>query len=115
MATYFSGVTLFDGRTLKTKSGVLVSNGRISWVGPHARAPREARAAHEEEGGGRTLTPGLIDCHVHLCFVGSPDFEEEARGMTPTLAALHAARNAGHHLDHGVTTVRDLGGLDSVV
>jgi imidazolonepropionase-like amidohydrolase len=115
VATYFSGVTLFDGRTLKTKSGVLVSDGRISWVGPHARAPREARAAHEEEGRGRTITPGLIDCHVHLCFVGSPDFEEEARGMTPTLAALHAARNAVHHLDHGVTTVRDLGGLDSVV
>ena len=115
MATYFSGVTLFDGRTLKTKSGVLVSNGRISWVGPHARAPREARAAHEEEGRGRTLTPGLIDCHVHLCFAGSPDFEEEARGLTPTLAALRAAQNAVRHLDHGVTTVRDLGGVDSVV
>jgi len=115
MATYFAGVTLFDGRTIKTKSGVLVADGRISWVGPHARAPREARAAHEEEGRGRTLTPGLIDCHVHLCFCGSADFEEEARELTPTLAALHAAGNAVKHLDRGVTTVRDLGGVDSVV
>jgi imidazolonepropionase-like amidohydrolase len=35
--------------------------------------------------------------------------------LTPALAALHAARNAVRHLEHGVTTVRDVGGVDSVV
>ena len=115
MATYFSGVTLFDGRTLKTRAGVLVTEGRIEWVGPHARAPRLARAAHEQEGAGRTLTPGLIDCHVHLCFDGTADFAGEARAMTPTLASLKASRNAVRQLEHGVTTVRDLGGVGSVV
>ena len=39
MATYFASVALFDGRTLKTKQGVLVADGRIRWVGAHARAP----------------------------------------------------------------------------
>ena len=66
MSHYFSNVTVFDGRTVKTKQGVHVAGGTIEWVGPHARAPRVARAASEVEGTGRTLTPGLIDCHVHL-------------------------------------------------
>jgi len=115
VATYFANVTLFDGRALRTRAGVLVSNGAISWVGPHARAPREARAAHEEEGTGKTLTPGLIDCHVHLCFDGTADFAAEARELTEPLATLKAVRNMGRQLDRGVTTVRDLGGTGSVV
>ena len=110
MATYFANVTLFDGRALKTKAGVLVANGTISWVGAHARAPREARAAHEVDGAGKTVTPGLIDCHVHLCFDGSADFAGEAREMTnDAVATVKAVRNAARNLEHGVTTVRDLG------
>ena len=108
---YVSNVTLFDGRTVKQRAGVLVSEGRIEWVGVHARAPRAARDAAEIEGRGRTLTPGLIDCHVHLCFDGSADFAAEAREMTTDAAAtVKAVRNAARTLEHGVTTVRDLGG-----
>jgi imidazolonepropionase-like amidohydrolase len=111
MATYFSNATVFDGRTLKTKAGVLTSNGTIEWVGAHARAPRAASAALEVDGRGRTLTPGLIDCHVHLCFDGGADFAGEAREMTSdSVAAVKAVRNAARTLEAGVTTVRDLGG-----
>ncbi len=114
MATYFANVTLFDGRTVRTRAGVLVSDGTVAWVGAHARAPREARAAHEVEGRGKTLAPGLIDCHVHLCFEGGPDWEAEARGLTEAGAALKAVRNLARHLERGVTTVRDLGGIGAV-
>ena len=117
MPTYVSNVTLFDGRTVKQKAGVLVSEGRIEWVGTHARAPRSARGADEIDGRGRTLTPGLIDCHVHLCFDGGADFAGEAREMTTdAVATVKAVRNAARTLDRGVTTVRDLGGRgDSVI
>lgn len=115
MATYFANVTIFDGRALKTKAGALVANGTIAWVGAHARAPREARAAHEVDGAGKTLTPGLIDCHVHLCFDGSADFAGEAREMTnDAVATVKAVRNAARNLEHGVTTVRDLGAPGAV-
>lgn len=114
MATYFANVTLFDGRTVRTRAGVLVSDGTVAWVGAHARAPREARAAHEVEGRGKTLAPGLIDCHVHLCFEGLADFEAEARGTTEARATLKAVRNLARHLERGVTTVRDLGGVGAV-
>jgi imidazolonepropionase-like amidohydrolase len=115
MSQYFANVTLFDGRTVRSKQGVLVSGGAIEWVGAHGRAPRATRAAQEIPGAGRTLTPGLIDCHVHLIFDGQADFEGESRGLTPARAAIKAERNAERHLRAGVTTVRDLGGLDSVV
>jgi imidazolonepropionase-like amidohydrolase len=114
LATYFAGVTLFDGRTTRQNAGVLVADGTIQWVGTHARAPREARAAAGIEGDGRMLTPGLVDCHVHLCFDGGPDFVAEAQAGE-VYAGVKCLRNAERHLEAGVTTVRDLGGLGSVV
>jgi imidazolonepropionase-like amidohydrolase len=113
VATYVANVTLFDGRTLRTKAGVLVADGHVEWVGAHARAPRLVRAAVEVEGSGKTLAPGLIDVHVHLCFDGAADFAAEAREMASSAAAaIKAVRNAARTLEHGVTTVRDLGGRD---
>src|SRR5712691_11682743 len=114
MATYFSRVTAFDGRKVREKVGVLVSGGTIQWLGAHARAPRDARSAEEVEGAGRTLTPGLIDCHVHLCFDGGADFVAEA-AVTEAYAAVKCVGNAARQIAAGVTTVRDLGGLGAVV
>ena len=114
MATYVANVTLFDGRRVRERAGVLATGGRVAWVGAHARAPREARAAEAVDGAGMTLTPGLIDCHVHLCFDGAPDFVAEA-GVTEPYAAIKCVGNAARHLAAGVTTVRDLGGFRSVV
>src|SRR3990172_1383564 len=117
MATYVSNVTLFDGRTSKKNAGVLFSDGALEWVGAHARAPKAARPAEEGPGRGKTLTPGLIDCHVHLCFDGSADFAPEALEFaTDALATVRAVRNAARTLGYGVTTVRDLGARgDSVI
>jgi imidazolonepropionase-like amidohydrolase len=65
------------------------------------------------DGQDRVLSPGLIDCHVHLCFDGSPDFVAEAR-VTEPYAAVKCVANAARHLASGVTTVRDLGGFRDV-
>ena len=113
-ATYVANLTVFDGRAARAKQGVLMDEGVIAWVGPHLRAPRAARSATVVEGEGRTLTPGIIDCHVHLQFDGGADFEAEGVSLTPALAALKAAENLKRHLANGVTTVRDLGGMDAV-
>lgn len=114
MSSYFADVTLFDGRSVRRRQGVLASNGRITWVGSHTRAPREARTAVPVETSGGTLTPGLIDCHVHLCFDGGADFVAEA-AVTEAYAAVKCVGNAARQLAAGVTTVRDLGGLGAVV
>jgi imidazolonepropionase-like amidohydrolase len=110
-ATYVADVTLFDGRRVRRRQGVLVEAGLISWVGPHARAPRGSAAARAVDGAGKTLTPGLIDCHVHLSFDGSNDFAGEAARMDVAIASIKATVNLRKQLAAGVTTVRDLGGL----
>jgi imidazolonepropionase-like amidohydrolase len=114
MATYFEDVTLFDGLTVKRKAGVLVADGMVQWVGAHSRAPRAARGATPVDGRGRSVSPGLIDSHVHLCFDGEADFVREAEATEP-YAAVKCVRNGERHLAAGVTTVRDLGGLGAVV
>ena len=113
-AFYIADVTVFDGRRAREHAGVLVDEGTIRWVGSHGRAPKEARTARAVESRGRTLAPGLIDCHVHLCFDGEANFVNEAN-VSEAYAAIKCTVNARRHLDAGVTTVRDLGGFGAVV
>jgi imidazolonepropionase-like amidohydrolase len=108
--SYVADVTLFDGATVKARQGVLLDGARIAWVGAHTRAPRAALDARTVDGGGRTLTPGLIDCHVHLNFDGTADFAGEAAALDQAVGAIKGTANLRRHLEAGVTTVRDLGG-----
>ena len=114
-ATYIADVTLFDGRTIHQRIGVLIEDDRIAWVGRHASAPSEARDVARVEGHGRTLSPGLIDAHVHLAWDGTNDMAAESQGMTDEVAREKALRNLRRHLAAGVTTVRDLGAPSTVI
>ncbi len=60
---------------------------------------------------GRTLMPGLIDAHVHVC---SLDVEvgREQRDYPTSLLAYEIGRVIEQTLDQGYTTVRDAGGAD---
>jgi imidazolonepropionase-like amidohydrolase len=116
VAFYVSNTSMFDGHGARAKAGVLVEGDRVAWVGAHARSPRRARAAYEIEGKDLALTPGLIDVHVHLSFDGGADFAGEAREMTSdAIATVKAAHNAARTVEHGVTTVRDLGSRGDAV
>ena len=58
----FRNVAVFDGSRSLPRTDVLISDGRISRVGTVSSVPQGATIV---EGEGRTLLPGLIDCHVH--------------------------------------------------
>jgi imidazolonepropionase-like amidohydrolase len=107
---YVADVTLFDGRRVQAHRGVLVQGERVAWVGAHTRAPREAVRARAVDGAGATLSPGLIDCHVHLSMDGTADFASEAQALNEARAVAKATANLRRHLAAGVTSVRDLGG-----
>jgi len=64
-------------------AAVVITDGRIAWIGPRADLP-PVEAAETERLGGRWLTPGLIDCHTHLVFGGdrSGEFEQRLGGAT---------------------------------
>src|SRR5437899_3071278 len=59
---------------------------------------------------GRTLMPGLIDCHAHLFLAESSRRALEAWPLT--LVAARAVVLARAMLERGCTTVRDTGGAD---
>ena len=83
-------VSMRDARIDRDQT-VIVRGDRIESVGPAESTPipDDARVI---EGHGRWLFPGLIDAHVHIRAIDLPDY-----------------------LRYGVTTVRDLAGLDSVL
>lgn len=92
---------------------VAVEGRRIAWMGPTSQAPgfSEDRVV---EGGGCTLLPGLINCHVHLCNDGSADLFAQVRDDSVPFATLRGARGARLTLESGVTTVRDCGAADGI-
>ena len=68
------------------KAAIAARNGRIVFAGPEAELPGrpEDLALRVERLDGRWITPGLIDCHVHL-----DGHDNYALG---SLAAAHAER-----------------------
>jgi len=107
-----TGALLMDGTGAEPVRGraVVVEDGRITQVVEAGRAPR----GRQIDLAGCTLLPGLINCHVHLCFGGEPDPVRAIRDEPHALTALKVLRRAQDTLEAGVTTVRDLGGRDYV-
>jgi len=61
---------------------------------------------------GLTLLPGLINCHVHLCFGGEADPAAALQKDPYATTVIKAVLRARQTVEAGVTTVRDLGGRD---
>jgi len=100
-----------DGKVLENGS-VLVEGDRILKVGKAGmRIPRGTRKISMA---GRTLFPGFIDTHVHLCLDGSADSVGKLNLESAPVTAIRAARQAQETLMAGVTSVRDMGGKDGV-
>lgn len=51
-------------------AAIAVRDGLITWVGPTRELPDTLAALPRHDGGGRLVTPGLIDCHTHLVYGG---------------------------------------------
>jgi len=113
MTTAFVDGPVFvgDGRILEHAT-VLVEGERIVKVAEgDIPIPKDARKVPLA---GRTLLPGFIDCHVHLCLDGTPDPVAVLMGDPLPLTTLKAARFARQTLMAGMTSVRDLGGKDGI-
>jgi imidazolonepropionase len=114
------------------RDGALAVRGEtIAWVGHRGAlpAPPAELARVVRSGGGRWMTPGLIDCHTHIVFGGERSREFELRlegasyeaiaraggGIVSTVAATRdadeaalvasAARRLTGFLAEGVTTI----------
>jgi imidazolonepropionase-like amidohydrolase len=86
---------------------ILVEGERIREV---SERPIRASDAAPVDCGGRTLMPGLIDCHAHVIL--SEVFIRQLENVPLTLMTARAAVALRAMLDRGFTTVRDTGGAD---
>ena len=105
----FENARVLDGRSDEGEPDcfVRVADGLVAEVSDRPIADTRARRIDLR---GRTLMPGLTDCHVHVVSVFA-DPAESAK-LPDSLIALHAARMLKDMLLRGFTTVRDVGGAD---
>ena len=110
-------------------AAIVLSNGRITWVGAADSLPVQFSDAPRRDLGGRLVTPGLVDCHTHVVFGGDrarefemrlegASYEEVARAGGGILSSVRATRQADeaalletalrrvdHLIAEGVTTI----------
>ncbi len=105
----FTNVNIFDGFSdkLQNNMSVLVEANFIKEVGKKINAPD----AYVVDGGGRTMTPGLIDMHQHVMLnppEGTAAYQTRWDGAAGGAFAQHHLVN--NMLLKGITTVRDIAG-----
>jgi imidazolonepropionase-like amidohydrolase len=94
-------VTVIDGtgRQPYGPTDVEIIAGKISRIGPHLKS----QLAIEIDGRGKTLVPGLIDCHTHLPSVPGSFFRKE----TESSLRAQQLQQMKIYLAAGVTTLLD--------
>lgn len=86
---------------------IVIENDRIREV---SREPVSSGDADVIDLGGKTVMPGLIDCHVHV--IASVAHLGNNGKLPNTFAVLRAVPILAGMLNRGFTTVRDAGGAD---
>jgi imidazolonepropionase-like amidohydrolase len=112
MATVIRNVRMLVGEDLEVLEGyeLWMENGKITSIQPESDEVGDKVV----DGKRNYLIPGLIDLHVHMMWNGSinPVQMTESEGYEQML--IRAVANAKHYLDHGITTVRDIGSIDDI-
>ncbi len=103
MRTVVRGGQIFDGTGSPFSTGEMaIEGGRVVDVGPDLDGDEEIDVS------GQSITPGFIDCHVHIGFK-SVDFFDALK-QPFALKYYETAHNLATTLDTGITTARDAGG-----
>ncbi len=106
--TVFENAAIFDGHSPELIEGhVIVENGAIREV---SQTLPQLNADMRLDINGRTLMPGLIDCHVHL-MLSDVNIGRTVKRPQSYVAAF-AANALGKSIDRGFTSLRDAGGAD---
>lgn len=99
---------LYDGveDRLQPKQEILIQDGTILEVGTHTATPQGCQVVDLSA---LTVTPGMIDAHVHASFFDWREIGKDAVYYSDGMRALAVAECARRALSGGFTTIRHIG------
>lgn len=110
----FKGARLYDGKgNAPLEDAVLaVRDDKIDYAGRVCdySVPEGAEII---DLGGKTIIPGMIDCHIHMDLHGMADTHDE-NFVEDKLRTIRTAKNMEKTLQKGITTVRNVGSVNHI-
>lgn len=99
---------LYDGiqDVLQEHREILVKDRYIVEVGVHVASPEDCRVVDLSQ---LTVTPGMIDAHVHASFFDWREIDKDAVYYSDAMRALAVSECARRALAGGFTTIRHVG------
>lgn len=86
--TNIHAATMSEGYDIIKNAAIGIQDKKILWVGPAAELPGRPETLSNDvrDGGGKWVTPALIDCHTHLIYAGdrAAEFEQRLQGVSYT-------------------------------
>ena len=95
-------------RSLAPEMALLVTGGRVGWLGPADEAPDPGPGVELVDAGGTTAVAGMVDAHSHLTLPGGSHWIDRAGDPTDRLLAT-SEDNARLLRQAGVRWARDVG------
>ena len=105
MTTVFTNANILDviGETTIKGGSVLVEDDIIKEVGTDIAVPEGAKVV---DLGGKTMLPGIFNCHVHMCSDAGNGQKEH---LSDAASAIRGIKNLRILVNSGVTYIRDAG------
>jgi len=112
---FFRRANLIDGRSAPKKNAtVVVEDDRITAVASNGDAPKPSVNDVVYDLAGRSLMPGMIQCHYHSAYANCERIEDIDLRYPATMLALIAAKNAELLLRSGFTGAVGAGTLHNI-
>jgi imidazolonepropionase-like amidohydrolase len=112
---FFRRANLIDGRNAPKKNAtVVIENDRITAVATNGDAPKASPNDVVYDLAGRSLMPGMIQCHFHAAYANCQRIEDIDLRYPATMLALIAAKNAELLLRSGFTGAVGAGTLHNI-
>jgi imidazolonepropionase-like amidohydrolase len=113
--TFFCNANLIDGINPPKKNAVVIVDGeRITDVSSDADAPAPSANDVIFDLGGRSLMPGMVQCHYHVAYDNVGSLIDLDLKHPPTMLTLIAAKNAELLLRSGFTGAVGAGSLHNI-
>ena len=114
--TRITNGTVVDGTGASpvTDGAVVVTDGRITYVGPAADAPAARPDDTTLDAAGGTIMPGLVEAHFHATYFNVLELEDLDIKYPAEMCSLQASVNARLALECGYTSARSGGCLFNV-